>query len=296
MKSHLLKLLALFLIIGTVVIWQSEQTTAGKLIGRYSDSFDNSFSTGKVEDQTKQARIKEIVDSPVFSEFDERIKQFTGASFAVDYEQRQSDENLAIERMQLLKELAQISPQAVIEKAISVKDFNRLPDFITNHLEKPISANGDFLVYVFDEMNPSTGTMTDSHIEREVVIGDLRYKAVVYGRREAMTTKLDIPLQGIIIDDVMVVDENFVRTLNSSEIAARNLVMPTSNKTVVTAEVGGKVVNFSNESKLAGFIREQIEWESKIGPTRAASNGAETQLSPYTEGVKKILFYSCRFF
>ncbi len=120
----------------------------------------------------------------------------------------------------------------------------------------------------------------NSRTERAVVIGESRYKAAVYGRRMTMTTKMDIPLQGIVIDDTMAVDESPARVLD---------------KEASKAEIGGREMSFSSEAEMDNFIAEQIEWEAKIGPVRPKTKLGNETLAPesvtnaWTEGAKTLL-------
>ena len=78
--------------------------------------------------------------------------------------------------------------------------------------------------------------------EREVVFADTRFKAFVSGRREAMTTKLNIPLQGVVIDGVMAVDESPVLIIvKPTEYARFGIDETKLNETSVAALVGGDI-------------------------------------------------------
>ncbi len=238
-----------------------------------------------------QETAEKIKDSPIFAEFNAWVKQYTNENLTSSNEQIQTGENLAAKRRQLLKELIQLDPKAALEKRLSTSDYNHLPDFITKNLEKPISGYGDFNVYIADEIDHTTGKMTGSRTQREVVIGDFRYKAFVYGRREGITTKINIPLQGIVIDDVMAVDENPVRKIEPEEYAELRVDTSKLNDDGVVAEVGGKITYFFNYSEFSNFVNQQIEWESKIGPVRPKENfSPEEPDSLWTEGAKKVLF------
>ncbi len=166
---------------------------------------------------------------------------------------------------------------------------------------KRISVRGDFLVYAVDEFNPAGEAESEfSRIEREIVINNIRYKAEVYGRRETMTTKLDIPLSGTIVGDTFFVDEAPARILDSAELAAKAAENPESAMTVasseIAAEIGGAIVGFSGKAAFDQFVREQIEWEAVIAPERPAANKggeqaqtAESTASTWTEGAKTVL-------
>ncbi len=268
-----MKRIGLFLVIGFIVL------TLGSIFWTHSKA------------QNNLASVKQFADSPIFAEFDAWVEQDFNKEFADISEHHRIGGNLALQREKVLKELIRFDPKTALEKAISTEKYNRLPVFITKHLEKKISADGDFLVYFLDEIDPVTGNMSSSRIEREVIVGDSKYQAFVYGRREAMTTKLDIPLQGIVLDGLMAVDESPVRKLDPTEYESHSVNLAELNELSVVAKVGGKLVYFSNQTELEYFIHKQIEWESKIGPVRPKENLSPGEMaSPWTEGLKTVLF------
>ena len=249
----------------------------------------NSFAHSNIN-QDESEKIQ-LAGSPVFDDFNAWVSSNIKNDYKVTGEQLILGERLAVERQTALRQLIRLDPQAALEKTISAEAFRQLPSSVAERTETPISTRGDFLVYVVDEMDHASGQLTGSHTEREVRIGANRYKAAVYGRRIEMTTKLDIPLVGVIVGDTIVVDESPVRVLDST--ARRPADSSLSNIDAVAAEVGEKVVEFADESQLAEFVREQIEWESSIGPSRAEAakaEGTQTTASSWTEGAKTVLF------
>ncbi|MBA2736966.1 MAG: hypothetical protein H0U50_09305, partial [Pyrinomonadaceae bacterium] len=246
-------------------------------------------------------KAKELAESPVFTRFDNWLEENANGRFTDKQAHLELGEQLAIERQQILAQLIALDPQAAVEKAISADNLKGLPSFIGDRAGKRISARGDFLVYVIDEMNHSPGELTGSRTERMVVIGDARYEAIVYGRRETMTTKLDIPLSGMVVGETFVVDESPARVLSAEERAARpDAESVSSEQAAVAAEIGGRIVGFSSEAKLKEFVSEQIRWEAAIGPESAATEGAaakgaaentpnEAVTSAWTTGAKTIL-------
>lgn len=208
----------------------------------------------------------------VFSEFKNWISVYLSGNFGAlsETEYLHKGERLAAVRREVLRTLMQSNPQAALENSISKETFERLPSSISRFLEAQKSFNGDFIVTAFDDFENEK----NSRIEREAVTGDgTRYKAFVYGRRVSMTSKFDIPLRGIVIDDVMAVDESPARQLETGDVKK------------IAAEVGGKVRYFSNRTEFDRFTREQIEWEAKVEPVRRAENE-----SSWTHGVKNVLF------
>ncbi|HEX8286489.1 MAG TPA: hypothetical protein VF556_00750 [Pyrinomonadaceae bacterium] len=196
-----------------------------------------------------QDKVVQLNNSPVWEEFNILVEQFSDKNLVDENEFKNRAENLAAKRSEILKELIQFDPKLALEKSISVEKYNFLPSFVTKHLEKRFSVTGDFHVYAVHKIDQSTGKINGSLTRREVVVGDSRYEAFVYGRREAMTTKLNIPLQGIIIDGIMAVDENFTRKVDSFEYKTRKTIKSKFDDGGIAAEVGGKIA-FSRLSRL----------------------------------------------
>jgi hypothetical protein len=204
-------------------------------------------------------KVRELSESPVFARFDNWLEENESGRFNNEQAHIELGEQLAAERQKVLAQIIALDPQAALEKAVSADDFKRMPSIIGERAGKRISARGDFLVYVVDDIDHSTGEMRGSRTERMVVIGGIRYKAAVYGRREAMTTKLDIPLQGVVVGETFVVDESPVRVLSAEERAARTDVDSLSSaQAALAAEVGGRIVGFSGEAQLKAFVNQQI--------------------------------------
>jgi hypothetical protein len=246
------------------------------LAGIFSDKADN------------QSENSKLADAPVFGEFEAWLRAFADNGFAPESEHLRSGENLAIKRAEIFKELARTNPQAALEKSVSAEIYNRLPVSVSRHLERKISARGDFLVFAVEESGGARGEIAASRTDRFVVIGGERYEAVVYGRRAQMTTKYDIPLAGVVIENAIVLDENPARKLDSAEYAARGIDQSRLNETGVAAEIGGKIEYFADASAFENFVREQIEWEAKIAPRKSAADAAAPG-SVWTEGPKTVL-------
>lgn len=241
-------------------------------------------------------QAQKIAGSPVFAEFDAWVNSFVANNLTADEEQVRRGENLAFQRRELLKKLIELDPRAALGKAVSAEILDRLPAPVAENSEKRIGAYGNFLVYSVDENNFRTGETAAAPTDRKIVIGESRYRAFVYGRRETMTTKFDIPLQGIAIDGAMAVDENFARLLAINEYESGAVDSGKLNKHSVAAEFGGKTAYFSNQAELENFIAEEIRWEAKIAPARSQTNSGNDALaseqldSAWTTGVKTVLF------
>ena len=244
---------------------------------------DEHASHATLAGPSQDERLKSILSSRVISDFDDWVKK-PGTLNSLSETDLEKGRALAVNRRELFKELMTLSPKAALDRAVPSEVYRRLPASITAQLETPVSAYGDFRVYVvmLHQDHHSPGMMTGSRIEREVTIGTSRYRALVYGRRENITTKLNIPLQGIVLDGVMVVDEDPVRRINPTQFQALNVDRTKVVNNEAVAEVGGKLVYFSSQPELEKFVSDQIAWEARIGPVLNESN--------WTEGAKTVLF------
>ena len=102
-----------------------------------------------------------------------------------------------------------------------------------------------------------------------------------------MTTKIDIPLQGVALDDLMAVDENSVRVVEPSELAARRIEVDSAETAWSRNPAASRFV-FPVKRNFDEYARDLADWEANIAPVR--SSAAENQLSPWTEGAKTLLF------
>jgi hypothetical protein len=261
--------LGLLLISAAILLWRGGEISARQDSGR-------AFAR------------EQSVDSTVFSAFDNWVKQYLNGDFGNEKEFIEAGERLALERREVFGRLIESNPKAAIERAIPAELQNRLPASIARLLEKRFGASADFNVYVYDETDSTGERLINHRIEREVVAGEARYKAFVYGRKESMTTKLDIPLQGVVLDNLLAVDENSVRKIGAAEIAARNIGKEVIDGYKVIAEAGGKLLRFRDEGEFDKYARDLNEWEAKIAPVKPGDSA--NQSSPWTEGAKTLLF------
>ena len=206
----------------------------------HSTAGTSSSSSGRPQDE----RLKHILASPILSDFDNWVKKVGTLNYSLNALDIEKGRALAVNRRALFKELMSLSPKLALDHAVSSEAFRRMPASITTQLETPVSAYGDFKVYVVmvHENHHSPESMTSSRIEREVTIGTSKYRALVYGRREHITTKFNIPLQGIILDGVMVVDEEPVKRIHPSQYLAFNVERAKVVDNGAVAEIGGKLI------------------------------------------------------
>lgn len=169
------------------------------------------------------------------------------------------------DRREIVRALVRANPRAVVEHALSDELRANLPSAIQGQVERTVSTVGDF--YVYSEV-PMAGSSRRETTHYEVVIDGQRYPAVVYGRRLNQGCKMGIPLQGVIVDGVFVLDENPIQIL---EKAPRGTVtdiesnIPTGKG--VYARSGGVNYRFASRAHAEAAKNALINEEGHHGPT-----------------------------
>ena len=140
---------------------------------------------------------------------------------------------LARDRRAALKSLIEHDPELALRLALDAPARAALPASFAPLLEKSVAATVGY------EVDIACGLPGDDHhsshasepehedrITRTAILGDTRYRAFVYGRRLAVSTKRALPVHGIAIDDALAVAESPVRRLpaDSSSSAIPYLV------------------------------------------------------------------------
>jgi hypothetical protein len=245
------------------------------------------WRSGAISAQNEPADSKkseQSIETGVFAQFDNWVERYSSGNFADESEFIQAGESIALRRRELFKQLIRTNPRAAIDKAVSLEIQKGLPSIIARFLEKSVSANGNFNVIAIDDLDSANVRGHNHQIEREVVFDDSRYQAFVYGRKSSMTTKLNIPIRGVVLEDLIAVAENSVKKIETADFVAQGVETAKLGENGVVCEVGGKVRYFSDQNELDKYVLDLEKWESKIGPSRA------DELSPWTEGTKKLLF------
>ncbi|HEY0051343.1 MAG TPA: FG-GAP-like repeat-containing protein, partial [Pyrinomonadaceae bacterium] len=236
----------------------------------------------------KENKAGEPDNLQIFAEFNRWIERHLERDFPSGDEHLRLGTSLAAKRRLAMTDLIRTDPERALSFAVAEELIQRLPSAVSANLEKHINDRGDFTVLVFDE--DFAGAAASHRTERRVKIGNISYRAFVYGRKQTMTTKNDIPVRGIVLDSLMAVAENPVRKLDASEYDLRNVDIERLSADGVAAQVGGEIIYFADEREFVNFETELIDWERKIAPARSARQNPENAASPWTEGTKRLLF------
>ncbi|HEX8493233.1 MAG TPA: hypothetical protein VF658_10365 [Pyrinomonadaceae bacterium] len=254
-------------------------------------------------DEQSRGKRSPLAKAPVLGEFRDWLEQYSIAGSISASEQR--GQELARQRRAIMAKLVEDDPASAIEQAVPAEMRRKLPAQIQVDVEEQISSYGDYLVMVFDGVDPASGELKHGRTERKVVIEGKIYQASVYGHKLEMTTKMNIPLRGVKMDGVIALAESPVRVLKVEEGDTPSAAPG------IDAEVGGKILHFEDQEQLNRFEEKLKKREMTIGPESieasstnitgatvadgetAAAEMAEASglvaASPWTEGPKTVL-------
>jgi len=174
---------------------------------------------------------------------------------------------LAAARRPEFKALIATNPQLALEEAVPRVVRQDLPEEIVASLEKPVSATGDYNVYM-GRPEPGTEMPPDGLTLRYFEAEGVSYKARVFGEMTGVMARKQIPLRGVAVDRELAVAESPVRQLETGERIPAGTVVeetcPVSGETTEgvasgeavteetpTIEVGERLITLCNGSHVA---------------------------------------------
>ncbi len=210
---------------------------------------------------------------------------------------------LATHRRSALKQLIQEDPEASLAATVPWSLRQKLPSAITALLEDRISAPAEFSVLA---AVPQPGqTLTEPSIRRTAIIKGNIYKAYVYGAREAVDSKINLPIDGIAVDNQLAILDTPLRPLEASEPVDGDAqpVISAEHQPGERADTpqlwisGGQTYELCCDHHAAALAAELASNELTPGPLLGASGGGQTSTalgiptsaSSWTEGTKTLL-------
>ncbi|MGH7143853.1 MAG: PKD domain-containing protein, partial [Planctomycetota bacterium] len=152
---------------------------------------------------------------PVFGDFLGWVRQHAQTGAKIPPVELKRGVELAQRRRVLLANLIQTDPKTALAVSIPADLAKKLPAAVAAQLETQVSARGNFTVTATDYR----GGEQAPEITRSVTIAGQTYPAFVYGKRADRTSKYNLPMNGIVLNGRMAVDENPVRVLPPEEVA-----------------------------------------------------------------------------
>ncbi len=239
-----------------------------------------------------------------FQAFDDWLRRHTDAVSGAGVAEAWRDEALLAEGIRLarhrrdqLEDLIQSDPRQAIERAVPDAVRATLPAGIRDLLEERVSGRGDFEVLA--ALAEPGREAEVQPLRRQVVLGDRRFTAFVYGRRADQSTLRDVSLHGIALGPFMAVDESPVRELAPAETEALLAVQPEAlcadgSDHPVTAPLA-RALEAYGKPVLLCCPGHSARFEARLA---AAGTGTEQDptgefplaASPATEGLKRLLF------
>ncbi len=266
------------------------QASSGNLMRTTPAAFAQASSARPVAQRTDaldSARPK----PDAFQRFDDWTKRYLAASPVEQSSLVMDGTRLAQARRAVLANLIQSDPEQALSVAVPMRVRQQLPAEVVQQLEKRVNDRGRFEVL---------GVLGESamSIRRRVRTAERTYDAFVFGRRLQQTTKADVPVHGIAVDQALALQESPVRALEPGEIpdpvllASAESTCPISKQSVeapVLVQVGRTLRRLCHAGHIEALAQELAAQEAGIGPTPAAAASA------WTQGPKKVLYMRVKF-
>ncbi len=185
---------------------------------------------------------------------------------------------IARARQTELAEAAKKNPERVLRAMMGLDELAALPPEIRAESEKPFSAIGNIDLRWATSINPD-GSLDCSNRNLAIVDGK-PFEIAGASFMQARQPVTNIPLNGYLVGDVLVLEKSGVRQLSPAEAEIAGSFFPNSdNRTIdpvtgsaaaptVAAVIGGKTFNFESPA-IIDYVRETLEnAENAIDPSK----------------------------
>jgi hypothetical protein len=222
------------------------------------------------------------VTEPQFADFN----QWSGKYLNANPRERAGLESEGVElaqaRRSAMAEMIQKDPERALQLALPYELRTEMPSRITSLLEERVGGRGRIEVGI--ATGPERVVTT-----RDAYLGNRKYNAFTYGRREYQRSRDNVVMQGIAVDGVFAVDENPVRVLDPKEAAvklasikseticsiSKNPVTSLGEETLVQA--GGELALLCGNNHVTD-LDEQLAEQEFVLAVQAQSLGANRLL------------------
>jgi len=176
---------------------------------------------------------------------------------------------IATERLARLSELAKTNPSRALSAMMPLHEIAALPPEIRAVSEQPFSAIGSIDLRWKTSILPD-GSLECKH-ENLAMVGDKSWQVLGPDFRDAHAPMTGVPLDGYVIGDILLLEENGVRKLSAEDARVSSEFFPdadamatdpvTGGRTDGTtfAVIGGKVRGFGNPAILDHVIETLAE-------------------------------------
>ncbi len=127
-------------------------------------------------------------------------------------------ERFAMNRRNYMRHLIKTDPEQAIAEAAPALWRQKLPGSVTQYFESRVDDRGAMDVRVGTDFEQGT-----VQVSREVLLGEQRYDAYVYGGRRAQMSQTSMPIHGVAIDKYLAIQQDALRLLEPVEVQAAGL-------------------------------------------------------------------------
>lgn len=237
----------------------------------------------------------------------------------------------AVARRAVMERLIRLDPREALRQAVTLDVWQALPPELQEQVEEPFSALAHCRVLPVCAGKGAAGEPAREVVRLTEIAGRPVLDSYVFGRREALATKENAPVQGIRLGGLAALREEVLHALEPREEAVAAASYPAANPQAgrdfatgqplgaetVTALAGGKVFHFANRAALDDFNTRLAALDTRPDPhggaallfLAAPAPGAEdagfdlagaaeqsaSMASAWTETKKKVFIIRCDF-
>lgn len=236
---------------------------------------------------------------PQFARFKEWVSRYTSTELSQKQALEQEGQALAAERRDAMRSLIQNDPLRALELAVPFSVERQLPAVVQTLLETRVSGRGS--LEIFGALPAPGKAHLVTPMFHKATIAGRTFDAFIYGRRSGEPTRRNAILNGVVIENLMAVNENPLRLLDSAEATSR-LPSPadavctisgnpaTANNTPVAADVGGETFLLCGPSHALALNTQLVQAEvAAANGDSQPSEGGNVAASAQTEGTKKLI-------
>ena len=186
--------------------------------------------------------------------------------------------------------MIKVEPAWVLASSVSARLRRLLPEPVLAEIEVSVSGTADLLVLC---AMPALGSTEPESLKRLVRLEGHTYPAIVYGRRVGQTTKFGIPLHGILLNGIAVLDANVLTEIEPGEAAAPDSIIDLSaaagplaaSGPPVLARMSGRIYRFASREHFrhSEALLEAAESDISPRPSQAATALLEHMRFPQAE-------------
>ena len=164
---------------------------------------------------------------------------------------------LAQSRRAAMTKWIERDPEFALTQAVGPDARRDLPAAVVAQLERWVEGRGGLEVVV--RCGPNV--KTSEQFTRTIRVGGEEFKAFVYGRRLGQTTRYDLPVHGVAVEDKLALHSSPVRQLEPGEVQVRGL-----DAQAIYLETGGEVTYAAHAQDAFAIETRLLARESGRGP------------------------------